>query len=161
MEKAIIAAIAKNNAIGYKNNLLTHIPEDLKRFKKLTTGHTVIMGKNTFYSLPKGALPNRRNIVLSGTEKEFPNCETAKSVEEALLLCKNDEKVFFIGGAAVYKATYKIADCMYITEIHSGFEADAFFPEINYNEWEITFSENHEKSEKAPSFTYKNYIRKK
>lgn len=95
METGIIVAIANHNAIGKGNQLLCHLPEDLKHFKEITSGHTVIMGRNTFFSLPKGALPNRRNIVLSPDEESFEGCETAHSIEAAIKLCSKDEKVFF------------------------------------------------------------------
>ena len=99
----IIVATDKNMAIGYQNKLLFWLPNDLKRFKELTTGNTIIMGRNTFLSLPKGALPNRRNIVLS-TRKDasFPGAETYASLEEAIKGCKEDEKIYIIGGASVY-----------------------------------------------------------
>jgi len=162
METAIIVAIANHNAIGKDNKLLCHLPGDLKHFKDITTGHTVIMGRNTFLSLPKGALPHRRNIVLSFDDETFEGCETARSVDEALQLCQNDDKVFFIGGASIYHQTYPIVDKLYLTFVHRDFEADTFFPEINFNEWEKTWSETHEATENTPfSFTYENYTRKK
>ena len=100
MKLSIIAAVAENGAIGYKNQLVYWLPNDLKRFKTLTTGHTIIMGRRTFESLPKGALPNRRNIVLSRGQKEFPGCERFGSLREALAHCGAEEEVFVIGGAA-------------------------------------------------------------
>ena len=103
MEINIIAAVAKNRAIGYKNDMVYYISEDLKRFKQLTMGHTVIMGRKTFYSLPKGALPNRRNIVLSRTETDFPGCDVYPSLEEALKHLGIEEKAFIIGGASLTK----------------------------------------------------------
>lgn len=161
METAIIVAIANNYAIGKDNDLLCHLPNDLKHFKGITSGHTVIMGRNTFFSLPKGALPNRRNIVLSFDDEKFEGCETALSIEDALKKCSNDEKVFFIGGASIYKQAYSIVDKLYLTRIHADFEADTFFPEINFNLWKNTFSETHKASESSPySYTYENYIRK-
>ena len=115
---AIIAAIDKNNALGFKNRLLFYLPDDLKRFKALTTGHTVVMGRKTFDSLPKGALPNRRNIVLSrSTRLELPGAEVYASLEEALLHCANNEQVFIMGGASVYKQAMPLADRLYMTEI--------------------------------------------
>lgn len=162
METGIIVAIANNNAIGKDNKLLCHLPGDLKRFKGITLGHTVIMGRNTFFSLPKGALPNRRNIVLTFDDETFEGCETARSVEEALELCAGDEKVFFIGGASVYRQTYPLVDTLYLTFIHNDFDADTFFPPIDFSEWEKTFSEHHAASADCPySYTYENYIRKK
>jgi dihydrofolate reductase len=161
METGIIVAIANQYAIGKDNRLLCHLPADLKHFKEITNGHTVIMGRNTFFSLPKGALPNRRNVVLSPDDETFTGCETAHSIEEALALCANDEKVFFIGGAMIYRQAYPIVDKLYLTQIHADFEADTFFPEIDYDQWEKTFSEHHEAAGGLPAYSYENYTRKK
>ena len=111
----IIAAVAKNRAIGKDNKLIYWLPNDLKRFKALTTGHTIIMGRKTFESLPKGALPNRRNIVLTRSAKEIPGCDCYRSLEEALTHCDEDEQLFIIGGASIYKQTLPIADRLYLT----------------------------------------------
>lgn len=134
---AIIAAIDKNNALGFKNRLLFYLPDDLKRFKALTTGHTVVMGRKTFDSLPKGALPNRRNIVLSrSTRLELPGAEVYASLEEALLHCADDEQVFIMGGASVYKQAMPLADRLYMTEIDAeAAEADVYFPAIDHELW--------------------------
>ena len=141
---ALIAAIAKNNAIGVGNRLIYWLPNDLKRFKELTTGHTIIMGSNTFRSLPKGALPNRRNIVLSRKEDSFPGTETFKSLEEALANCQNEEIVYIIGGAMLYNTAMPIADILCLTEINdTPSDADAFFPEFKKSEWEIIEDEAH------------------
>ena len=146
---ALIAAIAKNNAIGINNKLIYWLPNDLKRFKELTTGHTIIMGSNTFRSLPKGALPNRRNIVLSRKESSFPGTETFKSLEEALANCLNEEIVYIIGGETLYKAAMPIADILCLTEIDDTPQnADAFFPEFTKSEWEIIEDEAYKKDEK-------------
>ena len=146
---ALIAAIAKNNAIGHENKLIYWLPNDLKRFKGLTTGHTIIMGSNTFRSLPKGALPNRRNIMLSRKEKEFPGCETFSSLEEALTNCTNEDIVYIIGGEMLYKAALPLADILCLTEIDdTPKDADAFFPEFRKNEWEIIEQEEFETDEK-------------
>ena len=146
---ALIAAIAKNNAIGHENKLIYWLPNDLKRFKELTTGHTIIMGSNTFRSLPKGALPNRRNIVLSRKEKDFPGCETFSSLEEALANCTNEEIVYVIGGEMLYKTALPLADILCLTEIDdTPAEADAYFPQFAKNEWEIIDQEEHTKDEK-------------
>ena len=115
---ALIAAIAQNNAIGFENKLIYWLPNDLKRFKELTTGHTIIMGSNTFRSLPKGALPNRRNIVLSRKEKTFSGAETFNSLEEALANCINEEIVYIIGGEMLYKSAMPIADILCLTEVN-------------------------------------------
>lgn len=155
----IIAAVAKNNAIGYQNKLLYWLPNDLKRFKALTTGHTIIMGRRTYESLPKGALPNRRNIVLSRTEKLFPNCECYSSLEEALQHCEKDEEVFIIGGASVYKQAMKYAQKLYLTEIEDiPQQADAYFPD--YNDWKMASKEEHEKDEKHQfDYAFVDYVK--
>lgn len=152
---ALIAAIAKNNAIGYENRLIYWLPNDLKRFKELTTGHTIIMGSNTFRSLPKGALPNRRNIVLSRKENSFPGAETFKSLDEALANCSNEDIVYIIGGEMLYRTAMPIADILCLTEINDTPEnADAFFPEFTKNEWEVIQDETYEKDEKH-NFEYR------
>ena len=149
---SIIAAVAKDRAIGFENKLIYWLPNDLKRFKALTTGHTIVMGRNTFLSLPKGALPNRRNIVLSRSQKEFPGCETYSSLKEALQHCAPDEDIYIIGGASVYKQALPIADRLCLTEIDDTPEqADTFFPP--YDEWQEVSREEHEKDERH-SFRY-------
>lgn len=149
---SIIAAVAKDRAIGFENKLIYWLPNDLKRFKALTTGHTIVMGRNTFLSLPKGALPNRRNIVLSRSQKEFPGCETYSSLKEALQHCAPDEDIYIIGGASVYKQALPIADRLCLTEIDDTPEqADTFFPP--YDEWREVSREEHEKDERH-SFRY-------
>ena len=159
---ALIAAIAKNNAIGLENKLLYWLPNDLKRFKELTTGHTIIMGSNTFRSLPKGALPNRRNIVLSRKESEFPGCETFSSLEEALANCNDSELVYIIGGEMLYKTALPHADILCLTEIDDTPEnADAFFPEFTRNEWEVIEQEEHTADEKhAYNYRFVTYLRR-
>lgn len=143
----IIAAVARNRAIGKDNRLLYWLPNDLKRFKALTTGHTVIMGRRTFESLPKGALPNRRNIVLTRTKTALPGCECFPSLEEALAQCRDEENVFIIGGEKVYRLALKKADRLYLTEIDDEPEdADAFFP--NYDNWVAVKREDHDTDEK-------------
>ena len=160
---SIIAAIAKNNAIGLKGKLLYWLPADLKRFKALTTGHTIIMGRKTFDSLPKGALPNRRNIVLSRSKKGFPGAERFASLKEALASCATAEDIYIIGGASVYAEALPLADRLCLTEVHDiPAEADAFFPDFNREEWEVAFREEHEPDEKhAQSFTFMDYVKPK
>ena len=136
---SIIAAVAENGAIGRENRLLWHLPTDMKRFKTLTTGHTVVMGRRTFESLPKGALPNRKNVVLTSRKADaFPECIVCGSMDEALRVCEKDEgEVFIIGGATIYREAMDIADKMYLTRVHAVAEdANAFFPEVNPDEWE-------------------------
>lgn len=117
MHITLIAAVAENRAIGLDNQLFYHIREDLRRFKSLTTGHTVLMGRRTFESLPKGALPNRRNIVVSRTVAHFDGCDTYPSLEEALRHCAPEEQVFVIGGQTVYEQTLPLAHRLCMTEI--------------------------------------------
>lgn len=155
----IIAAVARNRAIGFQNKLIYWLPNDLKRFKALTTGHTIIMGRNTFLSLPKGALPNRRNVVLSRTQTEFPGCDTYSSLEEALNNCTPNEDIYIIGGAAVYQQALAIADRLCLTEIDDIPEqADAFFPD--YSEWKEAWREEHKKDEKHEhDFAFVDFVR--
>ena len=160
---ALIAAIARNNAIGFGNKLIYWLPNDLKRFKELTTGHTIIMGSNTFRSLPKGALPNRRNIVLSRKENEFPGCETFSSLEEALANCNETELVYVIGGEMLYRTALPLADILCLTEVDdTPQEADAFFPEFSRNEWEVIEKEEYMTDEKhAFNYRFVTYLRRK
>lgn len=133
---SIIVAIAENNAIGKNNKLLWQISDDLKRFKKLTSGHKIIMGRNTLLSLPNGPLPNRQNIVITDNEEEqFEGCEMAYSIEEALAKVKENEEAFIIGGGMIYKQFLPHATKIYLTRVHHAFEGDTFFPSINYDEW--------------------------
>ncbi len=134
---SIIVAIAENYAIGKDNDLLWHLPSDLKRFKQLTTENTIIMGRRTFESLPKGALPNRRNIVLSrNSQAIFEGAEKAASLQEALELSKNDSHVFIIGGYAVFKEALPQAQRLYLTQVHHNFpDAHVFFPTLDMNDW--------------------------
>lgn len=160
---ALIAAIAENNAIGFENRLIYWLPNDLKRFKALTTGHTIIMGSNTFRSLPKGALPNRRNIVLSRKQSEFPGAETFHSLEDALANCSNEEIVYIIGGETLYRASMPMADILCLTEVKDTPEkADAFFPEFNKKEWEIIEKEEFRKDEKhCHDYSFVTYAKRK
>lgn len=159
---SIIVAIAQNNAIGFENKLIYWLPNDLKRFKSLTTGNTIIMGRRTFESLPKGALPNRRNIVLSRTGKaeDFPGADLYPNLQEALSSCEGD--IYIIGGASVYKEALPIADRLCLTYVHDTPEqADTFFPEINKEEWEETFREDHDTDEKhAQRYSFIDLTRK-
>ena len=150
---SIIVAIAENGAIGYKGDLIYHLSADLKRFKTLTTGHTVLMGRKTFESLPKGALPNRRNIVLTRQKgASFPGTEVYPSITEAMKHCVPDEKVFIIGGAQIYKQALELADELEITLVHNTPAlADTFFPEFNIDgHWKLINREDYESDEKNP-----------
>ena len=145
----IIAAVAQNNAIGYQNKLLYWLSNDLKRFKQLTTGHTIIMGRKTFDSLPKGALPNRRNVVISRSVQSLPGCEVYPSLDEALSHCEADEDIYIIGGASIYEQALPIAQRLCLTEIaDTPAQADVFFP--NYSSWHEVWREDHAIDEKHP-----------
>ena len=159
---SIIVAIASNYAIGKDNDLLWHISDDLKRFKRITSGKTVVMGKNTFYSLPFRPLPNRRNIVLTDTSgEEIDGCEMAYSIEEAVEKMDSNSENFIMGGGSIYRQFMDIANKLYITRVHKDFEADTFFPDIDDTVWKLI-----EKTDMPPekedsfSFSYEIYIRK-
>ncbi len=160
---SIIVAIASNNAIGFENKLLYWLPNDMKRFKALTTRHTIIMGRRTFESLPKGALPNRRNIVLShNPETTFPGAECFRSLEEALSHCNADEEVFIIGGASVYEQAMQYANKLYITQVDdTPKQADAFFPAIDPTVWAETERDVRQPDDKHLfSYSFIDYTRK-
>jgi len=160
MSITIIAAVARNRAIGYQNKLLYWLPNDLKRFKALTTGNTILMGRKTFESLPKGALPYRRNCVLTRSTKDIPGCECFASWDEFLTTCRPDEDIYIIGGATLYRDLLDKADRLCLTEIDDvPQQADAFFPD--YSDWRIDTKEEHGKDEKhAFNYAFVNYVRK-
>lgn len=145
---SIICAVADNNCIGKNNTLLWHIPEDMKKFRELTTGKTVVMGRNTWFSLPEKfrPLPNRKNVVLTfEPNDEFPEgVEKYSRLEDALAAHKDELEVMIIGGAMIYKAAMPLADRLYITHVNQSPDGDVFFPEIDTAEWEETSRENHE-----------------
>jgi dihydrofolate reductase len=147
MTVSIIVAIGENNAIGKNNQLLWHLPADLKHFKNKTAGHTIIMGRKTFDSLGK-PLPNRRNIVVTRQDITIPGCEVVKSVDDALALCKGESEVFIGGGAEIYKLAMDKTDKIYLTIVHKMFDADTFFPEIDFTQWVETEHEDHQPDEK-------------
>ena len=155
----MIAAVAKNRAIGYKNKLIYWLPNDLKHFKALTTGHTIIMGRNTYLSLPKGALPNRRNVVLSTTVSKIPGCDVYPTLKAALRSCRDDEDVYIIGGASVYQQALSLADRLCLTEVDdTPAEADAFFPP--YDDWQVENKEAHPKDERHEfNYAFVDYVR--
>lgn len=140
---SIIAALADNYVIGGNNELLWHISDDLKRFKKLTSGHTIIMGKKTYLSLPIRPLPNRKNVVLSktGFSDSSSGYIVVSTVEEALREADSQEETFVIGGGEIYKLFLPLVNKMYLTRIHRNFEGDTFFPEFAENEWELKSEE--------------------
>ena len=158
---SIIAAVARNLAIGYQNKLLYWLPNDLKRFKALTTGHTIIMGRRTFESLPKGALPNRRNVVLTHSMAAFPGAETFPSLQAALASCAPTEDIYIIGGASVYKEALPLADRLCLTEIEdTPAQADAFFPQFSKEEWVEVWTEEHQPDERhAQAYRCVDYVK--
>ena len=160
---SIIAAVARNLGIGFQNKLLFWLPNDLKRFKALTTGNTIIMGRKTFESLPKGALPNRRNIVLSSNPATLcPSAELFPTLVAALQSCRSDEQVYIIGGASVYRQAMPIADRLCLTEIDAEApQADVFFPTVDPDIWHEKSRESHPVDEKHPCpYAFVDYVRK-
>lgn len=161
---SIIVAVAENGAIGLNGDLIYHISADLKRFKALTTGNTVVMGRKTFDSLPKGALPNRRNIVLSRQQGlELPGAEVFPSLDTALAACAPDEKVYIIGGAQIYAQALPLADELEITLVHDTPAAyDAFFPDWRSdNSWTLTAKQDYELDCNTPfAYSFLTFCRK-
>lgn len=171
---SIIACISKDNrAIGYQNRLLYHLPSDMVRFRELTTGHTIVMGRKTFDSLPNGALPHRRNIIVSKSLKEIDGAEVYPSLEEALRAAQGDtlpapkentgiaspEEIFIIGGESIYRQALPAARKLYLTLVDKKPEqADTFFPAINNSAWEVT--EKEMRNENGLSFSFLTYIKK-
>ncbi|MCD4735038.1 MAG: dihydrofolate reductase [Bacteroidales bacterium] len=163
MTISIIVAVAENNAIGKDNKLLWHLSEDLKRFKHLTKGHTVVMGKKTYFSLPFRPLSNRRNLVLTDIPgEEIDGCVMAYSIEDAVSKFDKDDETFIIGGASIYAQFLPLADKLYITKVHESFEADTFFPGIDPEHWLLVSSEKFTKTdERNPfPFTYLTYVKR-
>ncbi len=156
----IIAAIAENNALGKDNDLIWHLPSDLIRFKKTTTGHHIIMGRNTYESIGK-PLPNRTTVIITRNPKyKAEGCIVVNSITAALEVAKSDASPFIIGGAQIYKEAILLADQLDITEVHHEFEADVFFPKIDVNIWQETKRERFEADEKDKySYSYVSYER--
>ena len=141
----IIVATSKNKVIGDSNSLIWHLPADLKRFKELTTGNSIVMGRKTYESIGR-PLPNRRNIIITRDVKyDVEGCEVVNSLEEALMICNNN--CFIIGGGEIYKQSMSIADQIYLTLVHEDFEGDTEFPEIG-SEWKMVTSQDFEPDEK-------------
>ena len=157
----IIAAAGQNNELGRDNDLVWHLPNDFKRFKKLTTGHHIIMGRKTFESFPK-LLPNRTHIVISRNNSyKAEGVIVVKSLNEALKAVKDDAQPFIIGGGEIYNLGLEIADKIELTRVHKNFEADTFFPEIPLENWQLIHEEYHEKDENHKfAFTYQTFVRK-
>ena len=147
MTISIIVAIAKNHAIGKNNQLLWHLPNDLKHFKDVTSGHTVIMGRKTYDSVGR-PLPKRRNIIITRQDISIEGCEVVPSIDEALERCENEEEVFIVGGAEIYRQAVPLTDRIYLTIIDQDFDGDTFFPELNPGEWTEKKRENFGPDEK-------------
>jgi dihydrofolate reductase len=155
MKISIIVAVARNNAIGKDNKLLCHLPDDLKRFKRITTGHTIVMGRTTYYTLPKRPLPNRRHIILTDKPGEqIDDCIMAYSIDDAISKMEPENENFIIGGASIYRQFLAHADKLYITWIHHDFEADTYFPEINHYEWREISKEDVQATGDANPYPY-------
>jgi dihydrofolate reductase len=156
----LIAAVAENNALGKDNQLLWHLPDDFKRFKNLTSGHYIIMGRKTFESFPK-PLPNRTHVIITHQKDYAPiDCIVVNSLQEAIAVCPKGQEAFVIGGGEIYAQSIEIADKIDVTKVHYHFEADTFFPEIDEKKWKLVFSEFHTKDEKhAFDFTFLTYVR--
>ncbi|MDB5021103.1 MAG: dihydrofolate reductase [Pedobacter sp.] len=152
---SFVVAIAENNAIGKDNKLLWSLPKDMKHFKEITNGHTVIMGRRTFDSMGK-PLPNRRNIVITrNRELNIEGAEVTNSLADALSRCAKDEEVFIIGGAEIYKEALAKTDRIYLTRVHERFDGDTYFPELNMEKWVETAREEHQPDEKNQiAFTF-------
>jgi len=156
----MIAAAGENNELGKNNDLVWHLPDDFKRFKQLTTGHHIIMGRKTFESFPK-PLPNRTHLVIT-RDKNYvnPDAVIVHSLDEALLKASVDEQPFIIGGGEIYKLGLKVADKIELTRVHGTFEADTFFPEFDRNYWELVSEEKHPKDGRHDyAFTYETWVR--
>lgn len=157
----LIAAAAENNSLGKNNDLIWHLPDDFKRFKAITSGHYIIMGRKTFESFPK-PLPNRTHVIITRQKNYNPeNCIVVNSLEKAIEICPKDEDIFVIGGGEIYQQSIAIADKIELTRVHSTFEADTFFPEIDTTIWELVQEEFHPKDEKHLfDFSFQTYLKK-
>lgn len=158
----LIAAASENNALGKDNDLVWHLPDDFKRFKALTSGHYIIMGRKTFESFPK-PLPNRTHIIITRQEdyKVPEGCIVVNSLKKAVEVCPENEEIFIIGGGQIYKQSIEIADKIELTRVHTTVEADVFFPEIDETIWEVIQSEYHPKDEKHQhDFTYLTFVKR-
>ncbi len=163
----IVAAAGQNNELGKDNDLIWHLPDDFKRFKELTTGHYIIMGRKTFESFPK-PLPNRTHIIITRDRTYLPkvtpdqeqNIIVVHSLDQALLKAASQETIFIIGGGEIYNLSMEVADRIELTRVHQRFEADTFFPEIDTSRWQKTIETPHETDEKhLYRFTYETWDR--
>lgn len=157
----MIAAIAENRVLGKDNQLLWHLPDDFKRFKQRTSNHKIVMGRKTFESLP-GKLHNRTHFILTRSKDyEQTDCTILHSVEDIYKIVEHEEEIFIIGGGEIYSLCLPIANCIELTKVHTVIDGDAFFPEMDANEWELVHQEYHPKDEKHKfDFTFETYKRK-
>jgi dihydrofolate reductase len=157
----MIAAVAENNALGKDNELVWHLPNDFKRFKELTSGHYIIMGRKTFESFPK-PLPNRTHVVITRQQNYQPEgCIVVNSIENAIKACPENETIYIIGGGEIYNQALSLSDKIEITKVHGDFEADAFFPEIKTEDWELVQSDFNNKDERhLYDYTYQTFVKK-
>lgn len=160
MVLSIIVAAAENNVIGRDNGLVWRLSGDLKHFKALTTGHTILMGRKTYESVGR-ALPNRRNIVISrNTDYKAEGCEVVRSIEEALELTKHEDEVFITGGGTIYKELWDRADRLYLTIVHQDCVGDTVIPAVDPSKWKEVSREEHKADEKNEcDYTFINYER--
>ncbi|MDD2833266.1 MAG: dihydrofolate reductase [Methylotenera sp.] len=140
---SIIVAVANHQVIGLNNTLPWHLPEDLKRFRALTTGHHIIMGRKTYESLGR-LLPNRTTVIVTRNQDyKIEGALIANSLESAIALCKDDPEPFLIGGAELYQQGLSLATRLYITQVHADYVGDAFFPEVDFDSWQLTEKKDH------------------
>ncbi len=158
----LIAAVAENNALGKNNDLLWHLPNDFKRFKAITSGHHIIMGRKTFESFPK-PLPNRTHVIISRQKKLLPEgCIVVQDIEKAIAFCPIGEDVYIIGGGEIYNQSIHLVDQLDITRVHHSFDADVYFPKIDSKIWELSSEDFNPKDEKhLYDYTFQTFIRKK
>ena len=158
----MIAAVAENNALGKNNDLLWHLPNDFKRFKEITSGHHIIMGRKTFESFPK-PLPNRTHVIITRqNDFEYEGCVVVQNIEKALSVCPINENLYIIGGGEIYQQSISFADQLDITRVHHSFDADVYFPEIDPEIWELTSETYHSKDERHLfDYTFQTFVRKK
>lgn len=159
--KILIAATSLNHALGKDNKIIWHLPDDFKRFKELTSGHYIIMGRKTFESFPK-PLPNRTHVVITRQKNYHPEgCIVVNSIEDAFAICPKNEDAFLIGGAEIYELGLPYIDKIELTYINDTFDADAFFPKIDFSKWKLTKEEFHTKDEKhAHEFSFQTFLKR-
>ena len=158
----LIAAVAENYALGKNNDLLWHLPNDFKRFKEITSGHHIIMGRKTFESFPK-PLPNRTHVIIT-RQQDFKHegCIVVSDIEKAIAACPKNEDLYIIGGGEIYSQSIHFADQLDITKVHHSFDADVYFPEIDPEIWELTSEKFNPKDEKHPfDYTFQTFVRRK